>query len=560
MSDSKGSGRNGGFNGRHAATDSRQSQLNVPPDPTTLVLTADAAQAGKLGRHGATADADSAQAASELQAFKALETRSSRKRKSKRRRTIIIVAAILIAVTAAYFGINSLLAPKATEVAQATATVTRGNFVDVIESSGAISPAEQMTINPEIDGTVGELNVEEGSEVQKGDLLFTIENSDLDRQVESAQRGVDNAWISYNSAISAKDTAQQQASSAYDTWVAAKAAAGESVDNSGGSGIGLGSVEGSDSGGDGDGSSDGGSNPESWPTDGSGLHTESNLEPLAASHLEPLTTPGLQPLAASVDPAAQQQAIDAAWEQYLAAKSQVTSAQAQIDSAWLQVEEAESNLEAAKEQADKRQVHAPISGQVVVLNIERGTKLSSLAQSGQAPLQIADMSAMAVEVNINEIDILKIAVGQEATLTFDAIDGYTARAKVSRIASTSTGDASSALGASSGIVTYPVKLLIEEPDPRLRIGMSASADITVGNMDNVLMVNSMAVYEMADGNGKYVLRIGADGSTEQIAVKVLGGNDSTTVIEGAVKAGDEVVLGATAEEQGAQTQMSVTVG
>ena len=429
---------------------------------------------------------DAAQAASELQAFKALETRSSRKRRSKRIRVVVIVAAALVVAIGLFFFFSSLLSPRTESTVLMTEEVRSGDFDDILDSSGNIEAIEQVTITPEIDGTIGEVKVSEGDSVAAGQVLFTIDNPELDRQVDAAQRGVDGAYIGYNGAVSARNSANAQASTAYQAWLDAKAAAEAAVQ----------------------------------------APPQSSADP---------TTPGAGDSSLQLSP-------DAAWAQYQSAKSQAEGAQTQVDQAWLQVQEAEAAVTQAKNAASKRQVASPIAGQVVLSNIERGTKLSTLAQGGKVPMQIANMNQMLVSVPINEIDILKLAPGQRAEVSFDALEGYQAQATVRSIATTSSSGELSQMSPGGGIVTYQVDLLIESPDPRLKIGMSASATIFIETFSNVLIVNAMALNEGEQGTTVTILE--ADGTQRVVPVEVLASNDSQAAVKGALRVGDQVILSA----------------
>jgi HlyD family secretion protein len=436
---------------------------------------------------------DAAQAATELKAFKALETRSSRKRRSKRIRILVIIAAALVVVIGGFVLLSSLLSPPDQNTAPLAEEVTSGNFDEVLDSTGKLEAVEQVTITPEIDGTVAEVRVSEGGSVAAGQVLFTIDNPDLDRQVESAQRGLDGANVGYNGAVSARNSANAQASTAYQAWLDAKAAADAAA-----------------------------AAPPQAPTDPTDPSNPSS------------------PTAPSASDSSLQPSPDAAWAQYQSAKAQADGAQTQVDQAWLQVKEAEAALEQSRNAASKREVSSPIAGQVVLSNIERGTKLSTLAQSGKVPMQIANLNQMVVSVPINEIDILKLGVGQAAEVSFDALDGYLAQATVRSIATTPSSGGSDQLSPGGGIVTYQVDLLIESPDPRLKIGMSASATVFINSFENALIVNALAITENEQGTTVTVLE--ADGSQRVVPVKVLASDDSRAAVEGGLRTGDRVVL------------------
>ncbi|MDR1421535.1 MAG: efflux RND transporter periplasmic adaptor subunit [Coriobacteriales bacterium] len=445
---------------------------------------------GELAAAGshALSQAEVAQAASELKAFKALETRGSRKRRVTRVKLIVIIASALILVVGGFFLLRNLLMPPAEVATSSTEPVVRGTFSEVIDSAGSLAAREQVTITSEIDGTVAEVRVNEGDSVTAGQVLFTIDNPELDQQIAVAQRGVDGAYISYNGSIADRDNANAQRDAAYQAYLDAQTAA--------------------------------------------------NAAPTPSA-------PGAEDTTL-VSP-------EQAWEAYLAAQAQASGAQTQVNQVELQVKDAEATLAQAKEAASKRTIVSPIAGQVVVSNIERGARLSTLASGGKPPIQIADMSSMLVSVPINEIDILKLEVDQTAEVTFDAIAGYSATATVRTVATSpsGSGDSSTGGGGGGGVVSYQATLLIEDPDPRLKIGMSANATIRIKTFTDVLLVSALALQE--DGTEKSVTILEEDGSTRTVPVAVLARNERQIVVEGALKEGDELVLGSGAPSDASTT-------
>jgi HlyD family secretion protein len=458
---------------------------------------------------GITAE-EASQAAAELQAFRTLETRSSRKKRNRVLRITLIVVGAVALVALAVFLIGRMLFPSDTGVQEAvTGTVEQGTYLEEITGNGVLAPFESVAVTPEIDGTIAELKVAEGDMVTAGQLLFTIDSPDLDSQIAAAQRGVDSANLNVSGAVTGRDEATRAADAAYTSYTSLKA----TVD---------------------------------WGRQA------------AQAAGEPF------------DEMAAQQQLDAAWQQYEASKSQISSAKQQVAAANLQLADAQAALDAAWKNGEKRSVYAPITGQVVTLNLERGMKLSTQASSGQAPLRIADLSKMKVTLNINELDIIKLRVDQVATVSFDAVADLTSEAKVSRISTVSAAGATAqeSMGGSggSGIVTFPVEMIIENPDSRLKIGMSAQAGIVIKRLENVLIVPALAL--QGDGDQVTLQVKGEDGSFAPVEVKVLERNDSTAAIEGltagAIKAGDEVKLEATVTtssgQGGAMMGGSVSVG
>ncbi|MGN8690226.1 efflux RND transporter periplasmic adaptor subunit [Atopobiaceae bacterium HCP3S3_F7] len=235
--------------------------------------------------------------------------------------------------------------------------------------------------------------------------------------------------------------------------------------------------------------------------------------------------------------------------------STVNSAADAVDAAQLALEGAQSSYDDAVASADKRTVLAPASGSVVVMNAVEGAQAGSggtgaaSKDSSGALIMIGDLSQMSVTVQVNELDIAKVQVGQPATATFSALPDLSLDAEVTNIASVSSSDASSA-GYGGTVVTYAVRLLVPEPDASLKPGMTANVDITCASIPDALTVPASAIGTDADGASYVCVVTGWDGTvpaTERRRVDVRASGGSDVVVEGDVSEGDEVLEDAQAE-------------
>lgn len=200
-------------------------------------------------------------------------------------------------------------------------------------------------------------------------------------------------------------------------------------------------------------------------------------------------------------------------------------------------------LEAARARADARTVRAPAAGTVMSLAVSPGTSVQ--AQSGTALAEIGDLTRLRVSLAVNEVDVPKVAVGQKAEVTFPAVDGLRLEGTVTDVATQATA------GKDSGsVVTYDVGLLVDAPDPRLKPGMSAIADIAAQTLEDALVVPAGAVRTDADGNQTVEVwvpgRDGAECRTEIRKVKILLKTDDGAAVEGDLAEGDQVVTSAAA--------------
>ena len=219
-----------------------------------------------------------------------------------------------------------------------------------------------------------------------------------------------------------------------------------------------------------------------------------------------------------------------------------------VDSAAFAVESANNSLSDAQEaysiavaNAEKRTVRAPKGGSVVAMNAQVGASTDSAANAGGL-IQIADLSQMTVKVQVNEVDISKVSVGQMAKVTFSALPGVEHDAQVTRIA-TVAGSGEDSSGHGGGVVTYDVSLLIPQPAAELKPGMTANVQIMLQSVPDTLMV-PLSCVAMDEAGGSYVMVVTdyETGAAERRSVSVRASNQTTAAIEGDVDEGDKVLL------------------
>lgn len=196
---------------------------------------------------------------------------------------------------------------------------------------------------------------------------------------------------------------------------------------------------------------------------------------------------------------------------------------------------AQAALEQATAKAAERTVKAPSSGSIVELNAKVGTTVTggmimgeSDTSGGRQCMQIADLSKMKVTVQVGEKDIAKIAVGQSANVTYPAFPDIVSQGTVTAIASVANSDAANGGG---GSVTFNVDILIEAPDARLKPGMTAEVSVVTEQLDDVVMVPTMAL--MTEDGEHYYVNVATDDEgkqTRRVKVTVVTQNDNEAVV------------------------------
>ncbi len=163
-----------------------------------------------------------------------------------------------------------------------------------------------------------------------------------------------------------------------------------------------------------------------------------------------------------------------------------TSAQTQKLNAEISMRDAQLSLEKMQKRVDDYTITAPISGTVVTKNKKAGDNIESgNASSDNTLALIYDMSSLYLELDIDELDIKKIAVGQTAVITADASDN-TYQGTVENVSVSGT------IG-TNGVTTYPVKIRLTDFDDALLPGMNVEASINIRSAKHVLTVPVSAI-------------------------------------------------------------------
>ena len=182
--------------------------------------------------------------------------------------------------------------------------------------------------------------------------------------------------------------------------------------------------------------------------------------------------------------------------------------------------------------AGERRVVAPIDGTVNEVNVKNGDDLASRssASTHSAPIVIGDLETLKAEVEVNEVDVPSVAVGQKATVTFDALPSVILTGKVEKMDSLGT--------VTSGVVTYNVTVGLDSIDARIKPGMSATAAIVTEVKQDVLKVLNGAVKTK---NGTTYAEVLVNGTPQQKNVTTgIAGDTETEIISG-LSAGEEVI-------------------
>ena len=442
----------------------------------------------------------------------------------------LVVIALLVAVVAAgyYFYANNGKASATTSPTQ-TATVTRGNLIATVASAGPVASASQVSLSFASAGSVKQVYVKLGDSVKQGQVLAEVDSTELQFALANAQLAMNQQQIKFDQVRAGPSASELAAAqSAVDTAQANYDAAVRKA----------------------------GLNDQQLliyrnTLDKSSLalqKAQSDYDTAVANHVTDLTALSAALKQAKLDYASAQanynisvasiddSAVRSAASSLSSAKANLltlqqtptaddlATAQAQLDQAKLSLQQAQYNMRNA-------QIIAPFDGTITAVNVDAG----STASSSTAALQLTNLNKLQITVNMAEVDVSRVQVGQAVNLTFDALSDFpVVSGKVTQIALVGT--------TTSGVVNYPVIISLVNPDSAIKVGMTANAAIVVQERDNVLIVPSKAV--KTQGKTKVVQVVTTTGNVQK-AVTVGLTNDSQTEILSGLSEGDKVVISTT---------------
>lgn len=211
--------------------------------------------------------------------------------------------------------------------------------------------------------------------------------------------------------------------------------------------------------------------------------------------------------------------------QYDQVRSQYDQLLTQKAAALSQIEQAEAGVALAQSQISSATITAPMSGTVIAVMVDEG----ELAGPTMPVVVIGKLDPVVVVLNVTEREITKVSLGQKVPVQVDALDGQTFEATVTSISPVVD---QKSLG-------YPVKLTLSNTDGRLKAGMTATAELTLERLENVLTVPMEAVL---DRNGRQAVFVVENNQAKIAHVETGLNNGARVVVTQGLKAGQQVVV------------------
>ncbi|WP_306207891.1 efflux RND transporter periplasmic adaptor subunit [Actinoplanes sp. RD1] len=429
------------------------------------------------------------------------------------RRWVLVAAGVLVVLLVAA-GVAVAMnagADEAPKTVAATVGVDTGAVTAEVATTGTVEPAQTRTLSFTVAGTVESVKVRAGTAVQAGQALASVDDSDAQSAVDSAEETLADAQ---DSLAEAQDAADDGSTSTTTTGCVAPAAYADPAPTSASP------------------SPTATRMPSASPT--KTVSPTRTTSPAATRTTQATKAPTTTAPAQTGAPRGTQgtggnqgsggtstcgqsgnQGTQGGGQGSQQGGDAVLSAQQRVNQAEVALADAEDDLEGTT-------ITAPIRGKVLSV----AGKVGSQVSGGSTFITLADVYDMQISADFPEADAGRLAVRQKAAVTLADRAGESFAATVVQVDPVGTSDGT--------MVTYGVVLSFDEAPADLLVGQTAAVRVTTGSADDVLRVPSTAVHDVAGTSGT-VLKGGA-----KVTVGVGLRGDTYTEITSGLAQGDVV--------------------
>jgi HlyD family secretion protein len=418
----------------------------------------------------------------------------------KKRLKIIIPVVVIIGLVAAFLVFRPAGGEQASRFQ--LATIERGNLTATVGATGTVRSRQTATLVWLTSGTVDKVNVEIGDEVAAGDVLASLSKSSLSQNIILAEAELVSAQQAMEEVLDS-DTARAKA------WIALRAAedAFEKAYD----------------------------------------YRDYLNYPVRKTRVDIVKQ--VTPYGVVDVPKSKTYKVNATDEEIAKSDADLDLKEAQYEDAKRAYERlaegpnkddlaaAQARVDAAQATLNMAHLTAPFTGTITESSLLHGDQVTS----GAPAFRLDDLNSLLVDVELSEVDINSVSVGQPVTLTFDAILGKEYLGQVIKVSQAGT--------VLNGVVNFTVTVELIDADEQVKPGMTAAVNIVVKEIQDAVLVPNRAV-RLVDGD-RVVFVMGDDGVTEKVEIRLGSSSDTmSVVIGGDLKEGDQIVLNPTADLTG----------
>ncbi|NIS82308.1 MAG: efflux RND transporter periplasmic adaptor subunit [Anaerolineales bacterium] len=189
---------------------------------------------------------------------------------------------------------------------------------------------------------------------------------------------------------------------------------------------------------------------------------------------------------------------------------------------------AEARVAATEATLELARITAPFSGTITSQEVKPGDSVGP----GTVAFGLADLSRLLVDVDVSEVDINRIEIGQPVVLNFDAVLDREYQGSVTEIGLSGVS--------LQGVVNFKITVEVNDADEKIKPGMTAAVNIVVEQIEDALLVPNRAVRVR---DGERVVYVMEGGNLEAVSVRLgVSSEMYSQVLEGDLQEGDRVVL------------------
>ncbi len=405
----------------------------------------------------------------------------------KKNRKISIPAGVVLIIVLAFVATRGRGQNKSLYQTQ---PIARGDLTAMVGATGSVRAAQSASLAWQINGTAGDVNVKVGDQVNKGDVLADLAQSSLPQNVIQAQANLVSAQKALQDLTSSNTAGAQAAITLKNAQDAYQKAYNYRLSLNG----------------------------QQW------------IETVIIQYVNGHQVPVIKWQKGYVDA----QTIQKADNDLALKKAQLDDAQRNYDRLKNgpnpdDVAAAQANVDAAQATLNMALIVAPFNGTVTQADPLPGDQVAA----GTFAFRVDDLSTMLVDVQVSEVDINSVAVGQPVTLTFDAIQGKPPYDGI-------VSEVSQAGTVTSGAVNFTVTVKMTDADSLVKPGMTAAVNIVVNQEKGQILVPNQAVRFVNDKRVVYVL---VNGQPKQVEITLGASSDTMSVVTGGnLNTGDLVIL------------------
>ena len=404
----------------------------------------------------------------------------------RKNRSVLIILLIVGVAASAFLYVRGSRAETTTQFQ--TATIERGNLTATIGATGTVRAKQTAVLIWQAAGTVDTVNVNAGDVVSANDELASLLKTSLPQSVILAEADLVDAQKTLDELLTS-ETSQAEA-------VIALREAQKAYDRA-----------------------------ANWRKE---LNGRIHIKQIVYKKFGNRTIPTLKEFRGYADA----ETIAKADEDVALAKAKLDDAQRNLDNLTNgnspELIAAQARVDAAQATLNLAHITAPFTGTVTESHSLAGDQVSA----GATAFRLDNLTSLFVDVEVSEVDINSVSVDQTVTLSFDAILDKDYHGKVVEVAKAGNDV--------NGVVSFTVTVELTDADEQVKPGMTAAVNITVREMQDVLLVPNRAV-RLVDGSRVVYLLV--DNQPVKTEISLSSSSDTASVVaNGDISEGDVVIL------------------